>query len=267
MNQKKQLSILEFSRLSGIKRENLRFYDRIGLLTPEARGDNKYRYYSRHQLNTAYMITSLRGLGMGIEEIKQYSLQRTPEKSLELMARQDARIQEQIRQLHDARQMMLMHSRMVREALSYEENVPFIQELEAEPIFLCPPIPLDMDSDEGGILSYEYAEKHGINLGYPQGTLVPLKNIQSGTCSKEERYYFKTPKRGNAYKEPGLYAAAYGRGDPWHMEALYHRLLIYIEAQGLTAVGDAFEEYPLSDLSVPATEQYGVRLEIPVGRK
>ena len=45
MSQKKQLSILEFSRLTGIKRENLRFYDRIGLLSPEARGENGYRYY------------------------------------------------------------------------------------------------------------------------------------------------------------------------------------------------------------------------------
>ena len=32
MNQKKKLSILEFSRLTGISRDNLRFYDRIGLL-------------------------------------------------------------------------------------------------------------------------------------------------------------------------------------------------------------------------------------------
>ena len=38
MSQKKQLSILEFSRLTGITRDNLRFYDRIGLLKPEIRG-------------------------------------------------------------------------------------------------------------------------------------------------------------------------------------------------------------------------------------
>ena len=37
MSQKKQLSILEFSRLTGISRDNLRFYDRIGLLKPEAK--------------------------------------------------------------------------------------------------------------------------------------------------------------------------------------------------------------------------------------
>ena len=59
MNQKKQLSILEFSRLTGISRDNLRFYDRIGLLCPEQRGENNYRYYARSQLNSCLLYTSL----------------------------------------------------------------------------------------------------------------------------------------------------------------------------------------------------------------
>ena len=66
MNQKKQLSILEFSRLTGISRDNLRFYDRIGLLCPEQRGENNYRYYARSQLNSAYLISSLRLLEVGL---------------------------------------------------------------------------------------------------------------------------------------------------------------------------------------------------------
>lgn len=73
MNQKKQLSILEFSRLTGISRDNLRFYDRIGLLCPEQRGENNYRYYARSQLNSAYLISSLRLLEVGLEDIRHYS--------------------------------------------------------------------------------------------------------------------------------------------------------------------------------------------------
>ena len=70
MNQKKKLSILEFSRLTGISRDNLRFYDRIGLLCPEQRGENNYRYYARSQLNSAYLISSLRLLEVGLEDIR-----------------------------------------------------------------------------------------------------------------------------------------------------------------------------------------------------
>ncbi|MDB2120430.1 MerR family DNA-binding transcriptional regulator [Clostridium paraputrificum] len=36
------MQIKEFSALTGIKRENLRYYDQIGLLSPEFRGKNGY---------------------------------------------------------------------------------------------------------------------------------------------------------------------------------------------------------------------------------
>ena len=89
MNQKKQLSILEFSRLTGISRDNLRFYDRIGLLCPEQRGENNYRYYARSQLNSAYLISSLRLLEVGLEDIRRYSAGRTPERMLAFFAQQE----------------------------------------------------------------------------------------------------------------------------------------------------------------------------------
>ena len=92
MNQKKQLSILEFSRLTGISRDNLRFYDRIGLLCPEQRGENNYRYYARSQLNSAYLISSLRLLEVGLEDIRRYSAGRTPERMLAFFAQQEERI-------------------------------------------------------------------------------------------------------------------------------------------------------------------------------
>ena len=101
MNQKKQLSILEFSRLTGISRDNLRFYDRIGLLCPEQRGENNYRYYARSQLNSAYLISSLRLLEVGLEDIRRYSAGRTPERMLAFFAQQEERIQAEIEKMKE----------------------------------------------------------------------------------------------------------------------------------------------------------------------
>lgn len=47
--QKSTMPIREFARLTGIRPANLRFYDQIGLLSPELRGENGYRYYSRRR--------------------------------------------------------------------------------------------------------------------------------------------------------------------------------------------------------------------------
>lgn len=264
MNSKTQMTIKEFSRLTGIKRENLRFYDRIGLLSPEMRGENNYRYYSRHQLNAAFLISSLRGLGVGIEDIKQYSVQCTPEKTLALFAQQEERIQAEIQHLREISLIMQMHCDMVREALFYHENALFLSEKGRESIFLCPPIPADMDTDEGGIFSYDYAEANGINLGFPQGTLIAQERLKSADIALVDQYYFKVNNGGNASKPAGLYAIIYGKCNPWKPDALYLQLLDFIQQQNLSICGNAYEEYPLGSTAVQETGSYCVRIEIPV---
>ena len=177
MGQKKQLSILEFSRLTGIARDNLRFYDRIGLLKPALRGDNGYRYYTRHQLGSAYLISSLRLLGVGLEEIRRYSADRTPDKMLALFAVQEARIQAEIARLREASEIMERYANMAREALCHRESQLMVEERKRERIFLCPPTPAVADTDEAEILAYEYAIGHGINPGYPLGALIPREGF------------------------------------------------------------------------------------------
>lgn len=141
MNQKKQLSILEFSRLTGISRDNLRFYDRIGLLCPEQRGENNYRYYARSQLNSAYLISSLRLLEVGLEDIRRYSAGRTPERMLAFFAQQEERIQAEIARLRETSEIMKLRASLAQEALAHAEGAYLLEERPRERIFLCPPGP------------------------------------------------------------------------------------------------------------------------------
>ena len=210
MNQKKQLSILEFSRLTGISRDNLRFYDRIGLLCPEQRGENNYRYYARHQLNSAYLIGSLRLLEVGLEDIRHYSAGRTPERMLALFARQEERIQAEIARLRETSEIMKLRASLAREALAHADGEVLVEERPRERIFLCPPPPEGMSDEESESFAYEYAAGKGIHAGYPAGVLA----TPSGG-GWAYRFYFKTGgRRGNAWKPAGRYAVAYGRSIP-----------------------------------------------------
>lgn len=267
MTQNKQLTIMEFSRLTGIKRENLRYYDRIGLLSPETRGENNYRYYSRRQLSEAYMIISLRGLGVSIEDIKVFSRKSTQENMLTLFAQQEARIQVEIRNLQETSLVMQIHADMVREALTHRENTLFLEEKKEEAIFLCPPISSDMDDDAATTFSYEYAEANGINLGFPSGTLISKTCLESKDTVLGYSYYFKVGSGGNACKPAGLYAVVYGHCEQWNGECLYTQVLDFIKEQGLRICGDAYEEYPISDGAIQNGEQYGIKLEIPVMKR
>lgn len=267
MNQKKHLSILEFSRLTGIKRENLRFYDRIGLLSPEMRGENGYRYYARRQLSAAYLIGSLRLLGVGLDDIRQYSANRTPEKMLTLFARQEESIQAEMARLRETSEIMKLYASMAREALRHEEEELLLEKRTRERIFLCPPIPAGVNEEDGEISAYEYANAHGMNLGYPLGILITQETFHLEASSPSYQYYFKTGKKGNAWKPAGLYAVAYGRGDPYQSEMIHQHLVSFIGEQRLTTVGGAYAEFLLDELAVPDTEQYCIRVEVPVTRQ
>lgn len=227
MNQKKKLSILEFSRLTGISRDNLRFYDRIGLLCPEQRGENNYRYYARSQLNSAYLISSLRLLEVGLEDIRRYSAGRTPERMLAFFAQQEERPRERI--------------------------------------FLCPPAPDGLSGEESEIFAYEYAAGKGVHLGHPAGVLITPDSTASGEPVWRYRLYFKTGgRRGNAWKPAGRYAVAYGRSIPDDFERAWAGLHAFLASRSLRPTGSAYGELLLDELSVQDTGDYFGRLEVPV---
>lgn len=264
MSHKNLMQIKEFARLTGIKPENLRFYDQMGLLSPEVRGENGYRYYSRHQLNSAYLISDLRELGVGLEEIRQYSLERTPEKMLALFDRQEQRLLEEIDRLHGIRECMRLHGDMARQALGHGENAQFLRQQEKEPLFFCPILPPESDEDEEVIHAYGHAAQMGVNLGYPFGAMVAREHFESGQWNPVHRYYFKTQLHANGWKPEGLYAVVYGRCDLRHLDGIYSQLLDFVREEKLTPCGDVYEECLLDEMAVQDASRYGVRLEIPV---
>ena len=141
------LPIREFSRLTGITRETLRFYDKIALLSPDARGKrNGYRYYSARQLALAFLISELRVLGMGLEEIKHYADSRTPEGMLALLREQNDHIEVEIQRLRSVQAVMALRVKAAEDALRYEEGAVTLEERKCEPIFLCPP-PAERSTD------------------------------------------------------------------------------------------------------------------------
>ncbi|EDO0250466.1 MerR family transcriptional regulator [Listeria monocytogenes] len=68
-------SIGEFSELVDILSSTLRFYEKEGLITPE-RDKNNLRTYSEEDANWLKFLLHLKGAGLSIEELKQYTIWR-----------------------------------------------------------------------------------------------------------------------------------------------------------------------------------------------
>lgn len=76
----------EVSQITGISRDTLHFYDKIGLLCPDCvEQGNRYRYYSRWNLWQLDIITACRKLNIPLEKVKQILSLRDNEKIIGLL--------------------------------------------------------------------------------------------------------------------------------------------------------------------------------------
>lgn len=92
------LTIGEFSRLSRITPRMLRHYDALGLLRPEAVGENGYRYYRQEQLSVLTRIQWLKDYGFPLQAIgpllaleEDELLERLRQRRLEICRELDAK--------------------------------------------------------------------------------------------------------------------------------------------------------------------------------
>ena len=65
------LSIKEVEQLTDITKQNIRYYEKQGLITPGRNPENDYREYSETDVRQLKVIKVLRKLDMPIEEIRK----------------------------------------------------------------------------------------------------------------------------------------------------------------------------------------------------
>ena len=65
------MKIAEFENAMGVSRDTLRYYEKIGLLTPPTREANSYRCYGQTQIRDLHFIERGKALGFTLLEIKR----------------------------------------------------------------------------------------------------------------------------------------------------------------------------------------------------
>ena len=270
MHESGLFSISDFAKYSRTTRDTLLHYDRTGLLSPLSRGDNKYRYYSSTQLAVVNVIRTLQQLGMTLEEIKALKDRRTPELAAKVFEQQIERIDKKIDEWMRARKLLLTLRSTIHAVSEVDESAITIQYLPAEAIILG-----DQNDYSCGrtffdtLLSFYYAmsDKYPeMDLNYSVWGTFTEERIKRGDWVGADRFYFYNPE-GHDKRPAALYAIGYMRGGYDQGDALYRRLVDYIEYNGFEICGPAFEEYPLNEVCVTETENYLMRVLITVREK
>lgn len=77
------LKIGDFAQLAGTNLRTLRYYEELGLLTPAARSQGKFRYYRPTDVNRVRFIRDLQELGLHLDSIRELAGPRLESESRE----------------------------------------------------------------------------------------------------------------------------------------------------------------------------------------
>ena len=264
------ISISKLADFTRVTRDTLLHYDHIGLVEPQERGDNNYRYYTIEQIATVSMIRVLRESGLSLKEIQKYRTNRTPHSILELFSRRIEILNEEIESLVKAAKLLENYNRIISEVIDVDEKEIKTEMRGEEKIFLGPPN--DYSGGRGvydALLDfYLYCEEQGreFNLNYAAWGVFSEERLRRGDWVWPDRYYVSDPDAPDT-KPAGLYAVGYSRGNYGDTDELYPRILRWIRENGLEICGPAYEEYPLNELCYLDDMNYLIRLMITVRKK
>lgn len=110
--------------LTGISRQNIRFYERMGLLHPARSNENSYRDYTKEDIERLQMIKMLRMLDMPIEDIQRVLEEGTIKDALE---KQREVLQSKKKELQAA---VIMCDRIMKEDNPEQHIEQFLNEIE-----------------------------------------------------------------------------------------------------------------------------------------
>ena len=270
MTDNRMFSVGDFAKFSRITRDTLHYYDKIGLLSPRTRGRNNFRYYSTGQLAIVNVIRTLQELGLSLNEIRTLKDNRTPEDFDAFLLRQIEKIDLKINDWVQARKLIFTLQKAIHSALYVDEQEIAIRFIPAEAIILG-----ELNDYSRGRTDYDalfnfyrdISEKYpNLDMNYPVWGLFSEERVKRGDYVWPDRFYFYNPE-GHDKRPSALYAVGYTRGGYGQGVDLYHRIIEYIDKNSFEICGDAFEEYPLNELSIVEDTNYLIRIMITVCKK
>ncbi len=127
-NLQRTYTIKEFEQVTGISSHTLRYFDKVGLLSP-ARQPNGYRIYSLKQVSIAEVITLLQKAMFSNTEIKELLENYNSPETIEALKTNQKKVREQIMKLRNTHKFLIDHVDYLEHlsAVRQQLDVPFIE--------------------------------------------------------------------------------------------------------------------------------------------
>lgn len=268
ISSKKYLPISAFSKLSGISRKSLIYYDNIGILKPSLVKENGYRYYSYNQLDEVSIIMALKDLDIPLKEIRNYLKNVSPDNLLNLISAQKQKILEELNRLNQMNYIIEQRARNVPIISNIDCNKIFLKNCKEEIIFLGPTLQFDSNNIDTDYITFlDYCESKKLVYGYPLGIYANYHNMISDNISTYN-YYYKVHENielvEKTTKPSGLYVIGYDNSYLAEDMKAFHRLDKFMKKNNLRACGNLYIENISDEIITKSPDKYFSKISIQV---
>ena len=261
------LSIKDFADFTGINESTLRYYDKIGLLSPSRRGENRYRYYLPYQIIAVNFIKILIQLGVPLSVIKTLNKRRTPQDLLCLLAQQEAKLDRRLLDLQASYTIIHTYRDTIQAGIFAHEHEICVQELDEAHLTLGPPTDFQGEEFYKPFMNFcNAAHEYNINLNYPVGGYY--ENMQAFVdAPSQPTNFFSLDPHGTHKRREGRHLVAYQRGYYGELGDIPQKMLAHAQANALAFHGPLFVVYVLDEVSIADRNQYLSQIVVGVANK
>lgn len=268
---KKLYKIGDISKLYNISNDILRYYEKIGLLIPDVRGENGYRYYSESQLWKLNNIRSLRNLGVSLNEIIDFLNTRSIKKTKEMIKFQLKKIDENLRELLKLKEELELKKENIRYFEHFSDyEIPRIKYYPKRYILLKN----GKFKDENEInlelkkLKRKLEEDNDFIFTESEiGTVIKLEEWEKGNYSDYIGTFIITNEIKENFLDEGEYLTYFFSGDYINLSKHYKKLKEFIRENNYRVCGNIIELYHIEIHITENKEEYVTEIQIPLEKK
>ena len=258
-----RLTTAQFAKLHNVNKRTLHYYDKIGLFSPNNKGENNYRYYDALQSINFEYIRMFKELNMTISEIKDYVENPNEKEFIKIIDEKSCEIEKEIKKLNRIKR--LLNDKKEKLILSMGKENMTIQVIQCEQEELLTVPFAFKDEDLQNLFSY-IKEKWGIEqCRAGVGSYISLEKVKNKKFEEYDGLF--TPslnKNGRTVtKIKGKYLCGYIKGSWDKLPMMYEKMLEYAEKNNLQLTGDAYEK-GLNDFAISNEEEYVTQILIKI---
>lgn len=266
---KEYYKIGEISKIYGIGRDSLMYYEEIGILKP-FRDKNGYRMYSISDIWRLNLIKELRSLNFSMKKIKEYLDDRNIETTNKILNEEINLIDEKIRELVNYRESINKRLDSINNVI----NDSNINEIKVEYINKRKALKLNADIKKDEDVDFliqklqkEYEDRFNILGNNNIGAVFNLEKINQGIFNEFKSVFCFLEDNEDIYNiivDEGYYVTLTYKGSYKNNKEYINKMLDFINTNKYEVIKEPIEIYKIDIHETGIIEEFITEIQIPI---